>query len=120
MMRPPHWPAGGSFSSSVHSTRSANVADADPRPQASILEGIHIGRVWKSPRDKTRSIEGVLREFNGNQYAEFREYVMDDYGRMVPTDKRLTVSTKRLGQFAALVGNTYRRAEKLGLTPVSS
>lgn len=83
-------------------------------------EGVHCGAIWKSPRDRTRSIEATLREYNGNAYADFRLMQMDASGRMRPTGQRLTVSAKQLGKFSKLVGDTYRRADKLGLTPRST
>lgn len=78
--------------------------------------GVGCGAIWKSPRDRSRAIESVLREFNGSTYAEFRMMQMDASGRMVPGNQRLTVSVRQLGKFAKLVGDTYRRAEKMNLT----
>jgi hypothetical protein len=37
-----------------------------------LADGIGCGSIWKSPRDRTRSIEATLREFKGNSYADFR------------------------------------------------
>jgi hypothetical protein len=80
-----------------------------------LADGIGCGAIWKSPRDRTRAIEARLREFNGNAFAEFRLMQMNEQGRMVPTGKGITVSTAQLGKFSKLVGDAYRKAEKLHL-----
>lgn len=81
---------------------------------------IHVGAIWKSPRDKSRAIDARLRHFNGHDFAEFRLLQMDSAGRMVPTGKGVSVSVKQLGRFSQLVGSAYRKAEAMGLTPRSS
>ncbi len=99
---------------------ATNYRSQSETAQESLADGIHIGTIWKSPRDRTRSIEATLRTYNGNDFADIRVMQSDGQGRLVPTDQRLTVSVKRLGQFAALIGNAYRRAERMGLTPRST
>lgn len=108
------------FGSNNNNGKTLPNLSAPAQAPSPLNDGIHIGRVWKSPRSKDRCISAALREFNGNNYCEFVELVMDDLGRMVPSGRRLSISTKRLGQFAALAGDAYRRAERLGLTPRST
>jgi hypothetical protein len=80
---------------------------------------VDCGCIWKSPRDKTRAIQATLRSFNGNAYCDIRMLELRD-GRMVPNGKGITVSAKQLGRFAKLVGDAYRKAEKMHLTGCSS
>jgi hypothetical protein len=109
--------AGFSVVSDNSNSKGCGLLDATTPAQAgSLTGGIGCGAIWKSPRDRTRAIESVLREFNGFAFAEFRLMVMDGSGRMRPSNQRLTVSIKQLAKFSRLVGDTYRRAEKMGQT----
>ncbi len=85
-----------------------------------IGDGIHVGAIWKSPRDRTQAIQVTLREYHGNPYADCRLFVMNGSGHMVPTQKGLTVSVRQLGKLTKLIGDAYRKASSLGLTAVSS
>jgi hypothetical protein len=122
-MKNPRQVSGAGFQNSDSSNNNGSTLPNSSAPAQEPLivsDGVHIGTVWKSPRDKTRCIQGTLKSFNGSNFADFRVHTMDGHGRMIPTPKGITVSVKRLGQFAALVGNAYRRAATMGLTPRSS
>ncbi len=98
--------------------------DIKPTP-ASVQEqlangGIHLAAIWRGPRDRSRAVQFALKEFNGHQFLDVRQYVASS-GYMVPTTKGLTISVAQLGKFAAAAGKAYRQAVQLGLvTAVSS
>jgi hypothetical protein len=78
---------------------------------------VHVGAIWKSPRDKTRCIQATIRSYKGAVFADFQMLTLDPgTGRMMPGNQRLTVSAKQLGKFSALVGSAYRKAVALGET----
>ena len=96
-------------------TSTSHYRPTSETAQVSLIDGV--GAIWKSPRDRTRSIEATLREYNGNASADFRLMQMDGSGLMPPPDQRPTVSAKQLGPFAMLVADTYRTPDKFGCTP---
>ncbi|MET4384355.1 hypothetical protein ABIB73_000090 [Bradyrhizobium sp. F1.4.3] len=100
-------------------TPSHQVVRNGAQPSAPI-EIAHIGRVWKSARDKTRCLQFDIKEFRGNAYLDCRAFVLDADGRMQPTDQRLTIGTKQLAKLADMIGRSYRKAYELGLTAGSS
>src|SRR5437016_82552 len=102
---------GINSSSKTIATNTTSPAQAAPI----LIDDTALGRIWKSPRDRSRCVEASLRSFNGYDFVEIRAMQMDHSGRMVPTSQRLTISVKQLGKFSQRVGNCYRRAEAMGL-----
>lgn len=99
------------------------VVDRDTSAQASNSQPIeiaHVGRVWKSARDKKRCLQFDIKELNGHAYLDCRAYKLDADGCMRPTDQRLTIGTRQLAKLADMIGKSYRRAYELGLTAASS
>jgi hypothetical protein len=82
-------------------------------------DGIHLASIWRGPRDRSRAIEFSLREFNGFQFLDIRQF-QSSSGYMVRTDKGLTISIAQLGRFADATGKAYRRAVSLGLVTARS
>jgi hypothetical protein len=117
-------PAMGTPEASIdyRNNSPAIVVDRETSAQAnnSPIEIAHVGRVWKSPRDKTRCLQFDLKELNGHAYLDCRTYKLDGNGRMQPTDQRLTIGTKQLAKFADMVGKSYRMAYELRLTAGST
>lgn len=103
----------------IEDVHQANSRAQVPRPSLE-GDGIHIGCIWKSARDRSRAIDARLRQFNGYTFAELRMLEMDTSGRMQATRRGLSVSISQLGKLSKLVGDAYRRAEQLQLTPRST
>jgi hypothetical protein len=82
-------------------------------------DGIHLAAIWRGPRDRSRAIQFALRQFNGHEFLDIRQYESSS-GYMIPTSKGLTISIAQLGRFADATGKAYRRAVSLGLTRASS
>jgi hypothetical protein len=114
-------PRAASVSGSSNNSK-CSLRNSKPRAQAATnhIDDTALGRIWKSPRDRSRCVEASLRSFNGFDFVEIRALQLDHCGRMVPTGQRLTISVKQLGKFSQMIGNCYRRASAMGLTPVSS
>jgi len=118
---------GVSTSSGNNNNRTTVVSDGSAPSQASTQqliadEEIHIGAIWKSPRDKRACIEGKIKSFNDSPpYFDLRILEMDAQGRMRPTHKGVTVSMACLPALAKLVGDAMRKASAAGLlTAVST
>jgi len=95
------------------------VPQAQSANTSQLSEGIHLAAISRGPRDRTRAINFSLREFNGHEFLDIRQY-RSSSGFMIRTDKGLTISIAQLGKFAHAAGNAYRRAVALGLTRASS
>ncbi len=61
-----------------------------------------------------------MRSFHGSDFIDIRALELDGFGRMMPSGQRLTISTKQIGKFSKLIGDCYRKASAMGLTPSSS
>ena len=81
--------------------------------------GIHLAAIWRSPRDRSRAIQFSLRQFNGHEFLDIRQYEASS-GYMIPTNKGLTISIAQLGKFADAAGKAYRRAVALGLVTATA
>jgi hypothetical protein len=106
----------------INSSSNCIVANPEMRAQATPIhsDGIHVGAVWKSARDKTQCIQGTIKSYCGNPYLDLRVYALNASGRMVPTPKGITVSLAQLGKLTKLVGDAYRMASRMEVTMVSS
>ena len=121
--------AASSFSDSKQPAKNVlsdqpTLLQVPPSPQSIADElagdGIHVGSIWKSPRDKTTCIQAKLRSFNECPYLDVRVFQLDERGRMKPTSKGVTVSVAKIGGLSKLVGDAYRKALAIGLVGGSS
>ncbi|MBR0975787.1 transcriptional coactivator p15/PC4 family protein [Bradyrhizobium japonicum] len=94
-------------------------APAQYSSQAQLRDGIHLAAIWRGPRDRSRAVQFALKEFNGHQLLDVRQYESSS-GFMIPTKRGLTISVAQLGKFAAAAGAAYRQAIKLGLITAGS
>ncbi|AWM07638.1 transcriptional coactivator p15/PC4 family protein [Bradyrhizobium symbiodeficiens] len=116
---PPTAPARASISEKSSSAANGFLSDLEAPAQAQLGEGVHLAAIWRGPRDRSRAVQFALKEFNGHQFLDVRQYVASS-GYMVPTTKGVTISVAQLGKFAAAAGAAYRKAVQLGLVPRSS
>src|SRR5262249_10174412 len=89
--------------SGLEQARSDDVlCDRDGAPQANstiaeqLGDGIHIGSMWKSARNRREAIQVALKEYEGRPYLDARVFCMNDAGRMVPTKRGIAVGVKTL------------------------
>ncbi len=80
---------------------------------------IALAAIWRGPRDRSRAIQLALRNYNGTQYLDVREY-RDSCGFMTPTTRGITISPAQLPKFAAAVGAALRKAHALGIVTARS
>ncbi|MDN5003908.1 transcriptional coactivator p15/PC4 family protein [Bradyrhizobium sp. GCM10027634] len=81
--------------------------------------GIHLAALWRGPRDRSRAIQFTLREFNGVEFLDIRQFVSSS-GFMIPTRRGVTISVQQLGRFAEAAGTAYRKAVAMGLVTARS
>jgi hypothetical protein len=119
-----------SKSSDIDRNRNLNTAivsapaapNQDPHRQSGADSALHIGAIWKSPRDKRQCIEAKIKSYQGSPaFLDLRILEMDAAGRMQPTHRGITCSMARLPALAKLVGDAVRKAGAAGLlTAVST
>jgi hypothetical protein len=90
----------------------------DPTAPGRLAEPIIIARIWKSPRDRKRTIVIALKQYEGHDFLDCRLFDTNSEGQSVPTARGLTVGIPKLLEFAAAIAKAVERARQLGLLSV--
>lgn len=107
---------GRSQSLGIGNNNNENTLPSSGTPaQYPILpaDGVHVGAIWKSARDRSQCIQASIRRYEGHPYLDLRVHVLDGAGRMVPSARGITCSLAQLGKLTQLVGNAYRMASTM-------
>lgn len=78
-------------------------------------EPIPIAKIWKSARDRKRTIVLAIKHYEGHTFLDCRLFDTSAEGQSVPTTKGLTIGMARLLEFSAAVGKAVATAQALGL-----
>ncbi|KRR22640.1 hypothetical protein CQ14_31010 [Bradyrhizobium lablabi] len=79
---------------------------------------VDIFKMWKSPRDRKRTIVGAFKQYEGHVFLDCRLFDTNASGQTVPTNKGVTVGIAQLQQFADGVNRALETARSLGLLKV--
>jgi len=111
--------AGSINSDSKAGNQTLSEANVTPQARRAVAmlgdDGITIASFWKSARNRDAAIQISLKQYQGTAYIDCRTYITNPLGRMVPTQKGVTIGMKQLPTFAKAIGDGYRRAVALGL-----
>ncbi|KJC59907.1 hypothetical protein UP10_14525 [Bradyrhizobium sp. LTSPM299] len=80
-----------------------------------LAEPVTIGKMWKSPRDRKRTIVFAIKQYEGHTFLDCRLFDTNTEGQSVPTTKGVTIGMAQLTEFAANVGKSIAKARELGL-----
>lgn len=78
-------------------------------------EPVIIARIWKSPRDRSRTITIALKSYEGRSFVDIRIFGTNSAGQSVPTQKGVTVGFKQFPELLHALDRARVKATELGL-----
>jgi hypothetical protein len=89
-----------------------NNSEAPKRQRPTLPEPIVCDEFWRNRRGE--SVRVQLREYEGQLLVDLRVHYLRD-GKLVPTQKGLSIVARKLPELALAVAKALKRARELGL-----